>query len=466
MAVPKGESQLFLDDEPITCRENVTRTWHGLRKHPDNPLLTRSGPEENLYLFGTVLREPEPGGAGDAVFRMWYFAAGENRPWVGYARSRDGLHWEKPHLGLIEVGASKDNNVVFRPDEWQLKGFSMIKDPNPGVPETQRYKLVCAAKASEGKRYVTGVSPDGIHWEVHGTINPPPPYKPDRQGLVWDPFRKVYALYCRSRHAPESLLARGGPAYHGRAVSLITSRDFRQWSEEGMVMHATKADPPGTELYGMSAFPWGGQWISLVQIHRSLPQLAHIDVGIAHSRDGKEWHRQRKLVLPRGGVGEWDRFNQCASVNPIVMGDEVWIYYSGRTYRHGEYKRHLDYRPDVPRRDSGPVECAIGLATLRLDGWCSLDGDFGGATVETRPVMLPRGNLFVNARADWGEVVVEVLVEGGASEPLMRSEPLRADGVRLEVGWREGASIADVTGKPVRLRFNLKNALLYSWKIE
>ena len=464
--IVRGVPQLFLDDELVAHKQNVSRTWHGLRKHPANPLLTRSDPEERMYLFGTVRREAEPGGEADPVFRMWYFAAGGGRPWVAYARSRDGLQWERPTFGLVEIEGSKDNNALFRPEGWRLLGVSVIRDPNPQAPEAERYKLVCPAEGPDGKRYITGVSPDGLHWEFQTAVKPGPELKADRQCLVWDPFRKLYALYCRARYNPPSLVARGGPAYWGRAVALMTSRDFREWSEPKLVMHANESDPDGTELYGLSAFPCGGQWVALVQIHRSLPSLAYIDVGIAHSRDGERWDREKELVLPRGGVGEWDRFNQCASINPLVLGDEVWVYYSGRTYRHGEYKRHPVYRPEVPRTDSGPNAGWVGLATLRLDGWCSLEADFGGGTVETKPVVLPEGELWLNAKCDWGEVVLEVLEESGEGEPLLRSEPTCGDGVRLKVKWAGGGSIAGLAGRPVRLRFNLKNSLLYSWKVE
>ena len=34
-------------------------------------------------------------------------------PKVSYAESEDGIHWEKPKLGIIDVGGSKQNNVVF-----------------------------------------------------------------------------------------------------------------------------------------------------------------------------------------------------------------------------------------------------------------------------------------------------------------------------------------------------------------
>ena len=109
------------------------------------------------------------------------------------------------------------------------------------------------------------------------------------------------------------------------------------------------------------------------------------------------------------------------------VGDEIWVYYSGRSYRHKGY---------------------------------------GGGTVLTEPVRLPRGPLWVNAKADWGEVVVEVLDEGG--QPLHGATPsaaVQADGVRLPVAWGQGGAPVWPVDQPVRLRFSLRNARLYAWGV-
>jgi hypothetical protein len=460
LRIPEGQAQLFLDDESLAETHGVTRVWHPLRKHPRNPLILKSGPEDILFIFGTVVREPDPATGGEPIFRMWYYAAREGLTWVAYATSRDGLSWEKPQLGLIEIAGSRANNAVFCPEGWRVIGLSGVV-PDPEAPEDERYKLMIPAdKGEDDKAYLRAVSPDGIHWTLRGAFRPAEPCKPDRACFVWDPFREVYALYCRMKYAPPELVERGGPAYWGRAIALCTSNDFENWSAPETVMHAEPDDPDGTEIYGMAAFPYEGRWVGLPQIHRSLPHLGYIDVAIAHSRDGRAWRREKDLVLPRGGVGEWDRFNQCASTRPVRVGDELWIYYSGRLYRHGEYRRRADLT------DTGPYHSAIGLATLRLDGWCSMQASFDGGQVVTKPVVLPEGDVFLNAQADWGEVVVEALGAGGEPIQGMQPAPVTGDGVRLAVEWPQGRPLESLAGRPVRLRFNIRNAVLYSWTVE
>jgi hypothetical protein len=468
-----SSTHLFLDDDTLAEQCGITRTWHPLRKHAANPLFARSGAEEQLFLFGTVLHEPEPGGGPDPVFRMWYYAVGKEERWVGYARSHDGLTWEKPDLDLFPNRTGLAPNAVFSPEGWRLLGLSgVIHDPNPGVPPDERYKLVQAADAGDpgldarkGKHYVTATSPDGFRWTFCDALVPTQPCYPDRACFVWDPYQKEYVLYARGRQQPPELVERGGPAYVGRTIGRGFSRDFRTWSDAWpQVMQATVNDPDGTEIYGWSAFPWAGQWVAWTQIHHAQPHLGYIDMAVSHSRDGVHWQRRPEIVLPVGEVGAWDRFNQCTSNHPLRVGDEIWVYYSGRSYRHKEYRSFPDWRPDLPRDDDGPGFVGIGLAVLRLDGWCSLDAGYGGGTVLTQPEVLPQGDLWVNAKADWGKVVVELLDETGQLLPgAVASEPLTADGVRQLVTWPAGNTPIWPADQPVRLRFKLENARLYSW---
>jgi hypothetical protein len=53
-----------------------------------------------------------------------------------YATSKDGIHWEKPELGLIDYRGTKTNNIVFEAHEAPelgisgiLDAVSIIKDP-------------------------------------------------------------------------------------------------------------------------------------------------------------------------------------------------------------------------------------------------------------------------------------------------------------------------------------------------
>jgi len=74
------------------------------------------------------------------LYHMYYLArkmAEDRKRWISshsYARSQDGIHWEKPNLGLVEMDGSRENNIVL---QGRLVPFV---DNRPGVPQNLRIK--------------------------------------------------------------------------------------------------------------------------------------------------------------------------------------------------------------------------------------------------------------------------------------------------------------------------------------
>ena len=90
--------QLFVDDYVIGEMRGVRQVLNPAKKHPDNPLIVADRPCEGeaVYIRGSVLYDET-----DGLFRMWYCGIAFNwRPGL-YATSKDGIHWEKPELGLV-----------------------------------------------------------------------------------------------------------------------------------------------------------------------------------------------------------------------------------------------------------------------------------------------------------------------------------------------------------------------------
>lgn len=125
-----------------------------------------------------------------------------------------------------------------------------------------------------------------------------------------------------------------------------------------------------------------------------------MNVYMAMSRDGDTWDLtavyEQQPIIERGGDGSFDK-DLLLPTSPIVTcGDKHWLYYAGADERHGT--------PDVvfPRKH------AIGLATLRLDGFVSLTADAEG-TLVTKPFVLKGEMLEFNVAAGNGSICVEVL---------------------------------------------------------
>jgi len=452
-----GAHQLFLDDELIERKRLVQRAFHEAVKHPANPVLAPDRPWEmhgdggSAVVYGDVLREP------DGLFRMWYLT--HNKAFgkcCALAVSEDGLHWDKPVHDVREFEGRPTNivmsdNVIPHYDECA----GVIRDeldPDPA----RRYKSACSCIRRDnikGRWLVSLVSPDGIHWRVQGKMPSQKPISADISHLTHDPVEQRYTMWARSLLATPAIRRRYGPDWRPRTVHLMTSRDFRRWSRPKLAFEADVKDPMPTDCYSLAAFRVGPHWVGLAQMYFRGDQgerARTLDIQLAHTRDGLNWQRlnDRRPILPLGGPGEWDRFNQSLASTPVEVGDELWIYYGGRMRRHSPYAGP----------DNGPSLSFVGVAALRIDGFCSLDASFRTGEALTKPLHLPSADLWINAAARWGTVKVQAL--DARRKVLAESAPLSRDAVRQRVQWM--GEPPDVT-RPVRLRFLLSNARLYSF---
>jgi hypothetical protein len=126
-----------------------------------------------------------------------------------------------------------------------------------------------------------------------------------------------------------------------------------------------------------------------------------------------------------------------------------------------------------------PGVCSTGLATLRRDGFVSMDHPGGERRVErinasglppgtliTRPVRFSGRHLFVNIAAPAGELRVEVLdVAGNPISPYTSAScmPLRGDNTCARVEWTGGPDITALANRPVRFKFHMTNGALYAF---
>ena len=175
---------------------------------------------------------------------------------------------------------------------------------------------------------------------------------------------------------------------------------------------------------------------------------------LASSRDGVDWERSgdRKTFLPNGPAGSIDAGEIYMAREPVLVDDELWFYYSPGTMEHGVTGR------------SGPL-C---LAKLRLDGFVSVDGGDETGALITKPILCEGGPLTINAVAQGGMAGVAVLDESGIQyRGYSMEECAKFDGDSLaqRVTWRDKTSLDDLNGKIIRLKFYLKNAKLYAFRL-
>ena len=448
-------TQVFWDDAMLAQTENVWRSLHHPVRDQANPILVPDRAWEGYLVLqpGTVVRDEE-----DGCFKMWYNAQpSRERPDAGknlcYAVSADGVHWEKPELGLVEFGGSRANNILLRGVEWT---HCVLKDGEERDAE-RRYKLLYWTPAGDGIH--AAFSEDGIRWRPWKE-NPVVPRRAtgDTFSVMRDPASGEYWLYHKTRT----------PARPIRMISRMVSEDFLHWSGTRRLLAPDAFDPPDTQFYGLSAFPHAGQYLGVLWVYHTYPQT--LDMQLVSSRDGLRWDRtaDRKLFMHlvptneyRGGAFDCMQIYPVSA--PVEKDGRLWLYYSGFKVPHNTLALDQDGR--------------IGVATLRRDGFCSLDATSPGWAL-TRPFTWSGDQLRLNAVTsgptpgapgdDGGGIAVQIEDERGRAIPGFAGEqctPFRGDETDALVDWGGRSDLGGLMGRTVQLRFIIEDANFHSFRV-
>ena len=470
-----GERQLFLDDFVIGDLNGLTRVIHQPRKYEGNPVIRPDLPTDGQTI---QMRDAPSWDETEKIWKVWYFRYGDDGNGAGspgYARSKDGIHWEKPMLGLVEVFGNRNNNLaVVKGDP---KAFIQHVLIDPQAPPERRYKGLVGARDRKPV-----VSADGFTFTP---LDVPPIPSEDESHLNWDGRGKQFILTVKH------------PGPFGRSVYLSLSKDFEHWSEPELIYHAdaqdqllgaeymrevasnprmwrptiNKPEEYNVEIYNMAVFPYEGLYLGLPNYFESsgrIPAPRGNQDGInspklASSRNLRTWNRvgDRAHFLPVSemGPGIVDTGQIMATSHPLRMGDELWFYYSGIDVRH---------RPNMPRVIA-EYRGGICVAKLRVDGFLSLRAGATEGFVDTRPASVEGAHLFVNAVATGGRIRAAItdregrnILPGWGAE---QSSVVTGDQLRGELRWA-GQNFSELAGKKVRIRFYLKDADLYSFWLE
>ncbi len=289
---------------------------------------------------------------------------------------------------------------------------------------------------------------------------------------------------------------RGGT--FGRSVALAVSRDFKTWTDHGLIFQTDKRDQElgrenikarmadrtlqqnfvnnpaayNVDVYNMGLFWYEGVYIGMPALYHATGRIENYPntdgfhlVQLVCSRDLKQWSRlgdRKPFIGPsRLDSGAYDLTQILPPSAPVVRDDELWFYYTGLRYRNtfryeGTYPKGKTVPIPGRDRDLG----AVCLAVLRRDGFVSLDAGDKQGTLTSTPIMLTGPRMFLNVDALGGDIRVEVLDPSG--KVLASSKPLTGDHHRGEVPWERGR-LAELKGQTVTLRFTLRQARFFSY---
>ena len=412
------------------------------------------------------------------IYRMYYrglnveYLEGKwiqsNEQVTCYAESDDGIHWRKPKLGLFESGNSKQNNIVltFANEKHATHNFCPFRDDRPGVPTAERYKGVGGVI---GGLYAY-CSPDAIHWKkmqeqpilTDGAF--------DSQNLAfWDSEHQLYRVFFRAFRND------------GRDILTRVSDDFLNWREQGWLEYA-----PGraNEHYTNQVLPYD----RAPHIYLGFP-TRYLDRGWSPSMEALpqlEFRRLRATSDQREGTALTDGVLMASRdgrnftvwhesfLRPGLQENNGWFY--GSNYQSWGLVPTRSFLDDAIDELSFYVNeitpdrkhSAHRRWTIRVDGFVSVNAPMKGGELVTKPIVFSGQQLELNfATSAAGSIRIEIQNPDGSpieGFKLEQCPEIFGDTLRRIIPWKDNQTLASLSGKPVRLRFVLKDADLYSFR--
>jgi hypothetical protein len=172
------------------------------------------------------------------------------------------------------------------------------------------------------------------------------------------------------------------------------------------------------------------------------------DAVLITTRGGARYERtfMEGFLTPGIGAENWVSRTNYPALNVVPTGPAEMSFYVNQNY--GQPTAHL-------RRYS-----------LRLDGFASVTAPYAGGEMVTRPFTFRGKELGLNfATSAAGGIRVEVQDAAGKPVPgygLADSVETIGNEIDRVARWQKGSDVSGLAGKPVRLRFVMKDARLYA----
>ena len=473
--------ELFVDRFLIDRLEGLELKLH--EPVPADVAIKIDRPWESKFNYGyKVFKE-------NGLYHLFYLArtiVGEEKRFIrsiSYARSHDGIQWEKPSLGIVDVGGTRENNVVMT---GQLVPFV---DNRPGVPPERRIKATSSQYRDrdewknqnplDGKRYMDLFlydSTDGVTFEKVQEepvfITTLPNGFDGIESIFWSETEGSYLLYYRYMTANDGTGT--------RSVARSTSRDLLTWTDPVPMEYTTGGTVPPEDLYEHHTVPYfraphiyvatpprfmKGRPALTLKAARSAGIVADptysdpdwqlrdcSDAAFMTSRGGTLYDRTFMGVFVRPGPDtlNWVSRNNYPLQGVVPTGPEEMSIYVARHYGHPSWH--------------------IQRMTLRTDGFASLNAGYSGGQMVTKPLRFQGSQLEINyASSAAGGLRVEIQDEAGKPISGFSSEEcpeIIGDEISRIVSWEKGSNVASLSGNIVRLRFVMKDADLFSLRFD
>lgn len=447
--------ELFVDSFLIGSLYNLQLRMH--TPVDEGPVLSFDKPWEGPFsTYTTIIRDAD-------IYRLYYrglaTTGGEatNDEVTCYAESTDGISWTKPDLKLFKVMDTWDNNIILANLKPSSHNFSPFLDRNTSA-SNGKYKAL--GGLTEG--LVAFISDDGVHWKK---LQDKPviigePF--DSQNIAfWSENEKCYVCYFRKWISHEGKLI--------RSVGRSTSVDFISWTTPVPMDFGSS---PAEEFYTNQTGPYyraphiyiataarffpGKQVISDKQAEKLNVNPNYYkdcsDAVLITSRGGNKYQRTflEGFLKPGIGLNNWISRTNYPALNVVESGETEMSFYVNQDYAQPTAHLHR--------------------YSLRIDGFASLHAGYEPGEMTTKLLTFSGSQLVLNlATSAAGYVLVEFLDQQGNVIPgysLENCIPVIGNEIARQAEWKTGSDLSELNDKPVKIRFRMKDADLYSLRFE
>ena len=465
---------------------NQTEPWeHDVNNGYPNVVYSPGDPHGTYRIwYNSILGRASPTYAGQAVL---------------YANSSDGIVWDKPKLGLIDLdklpgllgtnpelkGIGRANNVVMAGG-----GVGVFKDPSPagGFKAFGHLQLNLSEYVSGWGTDVTAESADGLHWTAKQAVVWPPPHRHDcHNNIFYDPMIPK---------GPGGWRAAAGGA--GRYVA--TTRDVhptscdKQWASncqrnigmtasllgQGFMFDGTAAPTMvetgevAHQLYSQVSFRWHSIYMGIVMVYDATDPInrvhcrlvwAHPSEALTPATAGNASASGWRWVDP-GGITGADFIPLNSTVPPGGNAFDSHLCYAAPPVHTPAGERLYYMGSNGPHSGSHPPRNAsLGLAYLRTDGFA---GIAGSGTLTTVPLVVGGKTLTLtlDVMRVGGSVAVGAYA-GGSTTPLTGLSladcaKVSSNVTNGKVIFHAGANFARQLGQNVTLKLEITAAIVYT----
>ena len=307
------------------------------------------------------------------------------------------------------------------------------------MEEKEQFKALAGTRKSGLHAFI---SADGIHWKKAGSEPVITLGAFDSQNVsFWSETEQKYVCYFRT-----FIEVPGEKRI--RSISRTTSADFKNWTDP-VAMHPNL---PGENLYTSQTHPY----FRAPHIYIATPTRFQYGMVAGKPVKGNLGSTDVLFMTSRAGSISYDRLFLEAFIRPGLdpAGWENRANYMA-----------LNVVPTSPEEMS--IYHKDGFRyVLRTDGFVSVRAGFRGGEMLTRPLIFSGKELIINYSTSTGGMIqVEIQKEDGTPVKGFRLDDcieMIGDEIEGKVYWKESQDLEKLAGKPVRLRFVMKDCDLYS----